>query len=274
VESIKQLTKSVFVHVIERLLTIPVSGGTRGWPFILSWAQRLSGVLLSLYLGFHVYTLLLLKSSEAYDSQMAVFSTFPFNLLAWLLAFPVIFHALNGGRVILYESFGKREDHILIKAVFILSAVYLINLGILMNLAVRITALLWFWVPILLASLFICFLVSLRLVESGIGFGWKLQRITGSFLLLLIPAHMMFMHSHPDMAHSASVVIQRMQSGTMKVIDILLASGILYHSGYGLVSILNDYLSNRFLRVCTNTLIWLIVVFTAFFALNLIVCFP
>lgn len=270
-ESIKRPAREPLGRLFERLLIIPILVETRGWPYIMSWAHRISGVILSLFLGFHLYTLLLLKSSGAYDSQMVLFSTFPFKILAWLLAFPVIFHALNGGRMILYESFGKREDSTLIRAVFILSAVYLINLGILMKQAVSISTPQWFWVPVFLASLIISFFVLRQLQKSRTGVGWKLQRVTGSFLMLMIPAHMIFMHMHPEVAHSASIVTQRLQNGYIRIIGILLVAVVLFHCGYGLTSLLDDYFSRRFSRIFYRSFIWSLIVLMAFFAIDLLV---
>ena len=115
---------------LQRLLVIPRLTRTRGWPFVLSWGHRLSGIILCIYIVFHVYTLLLLKHPDVYDTQMAIYRSFPFNLLAWLLAFPVIFHALNGGRLILYESFGNRNDDLMIRWVLALKSAFLRSWGV------------------------------------------------------------------------------------------------------------------------------------------------
>ena len=256
---------------LENLLVVPRLTKSRGWPFVMSWGHRISGVGLSLYIAFHVYTLLLLKNPEIYDAQMSVYKAFPFNLLAWLLAFPVIFHALNGGRVILYESYGVRKDRILIGSVIGLTAVYLLGLGILMIISFRFSIRELYWGPLFLISVSLCFLVSFQLAKSRAGFAWKLQRISGSFLLLLIPAHMLFMHIHPDMAHSASMVINRMQIRMIKVIDIMLVFGVLYHSGYGLTSILGDYITRQKLRIGSMVVVWLLVIIIAVFAVRFVI---
>ena len=256
---------------LERLLVVPRLTRTRGWPFLLSWGHRVAGVLLSIYIAFHVYTLLLLKTPEVYDAQMSIYRAFPFNFLAWLLAFPVIFHALNGGRVILYESYGVRSDRILIGSVFGLCAVFLAGLGVLMMISFRISYRELYWGPLLLFSVLLTFLFSFRLAKSQAGFAWKLQRLSGSFLFLLIPAHMLFMHVHPDMAHSASMVINRMQIHMIKVIDIMLAFAVLYHGGYGLTSILGDYIVRQKLRIGSMVLVWMLVVITAFLAIRFVI---
>ncbi len=78
---------------------------------------------------------------------------------------------------------------------------------------------------------------------------WKLQRITGAFLLMLVPAHIVFMHVNAPVGHQASAVIMRMQEMFLKVVDVALLLGLLYHGGYGLISVLGDYLSSRGLWV-------------------------
>lgn len=74
---------------------------------------------------------------------------------------------------------------------------------------------------------------------------WKLQRITGAFLLMLVPAHIVFMHVNAPVGHQASAVIMRMQEIFLKVVDVALLLGLLYHGGYGLISVVGDYLSSR-----------------------------
>ncbi len=73
-----------------------------------------------------------LETPSHYDTKMQIFSSPLFGFFEWLLAVPVIFHALNGGRLILYESFGNREDNAVIKWLSSFSALYLLFLGILM----------------------------------------------------------------------------------------------------------------------------------------------
>ena len=266
----KQITNPL-VQRLDRYLVFPMLARKKGWAYLFSWGHRFSGVLLVLYLGFHIYTLLLIQSPEVYDAQMSVYRAFPFNILAWLLALPVIFHALNGGRLILFESYGIRADNLLMRIVIGLSTVYLGGLGILMILQVRITVRELFWGPILLMSVLVCFLVSWQMAKSRAGFGWKMHRISGSLMFLLIPGHMLFMHVHPDMAHSSSMVINRMQLQMIKVIDILLAASVLFHGGYGLTSLLEEYLTSRLLRIHCIIVVWIIVLFLAYLAVRFVI---
>lgn len=52
---------------------------------------------------------------EIYDARMKLLRLPLFVLLEWLLAVPVIFHALNGGRLMLYEIFGNRKDALVLR---------------------------------------------------------------------------------------------------------------------------------------------------------------
>ncbi len=103
---------------LERLPVIATYARSRGWPFVLSWIHRISGILLILYVLFHIYTLSFLKSPDVFDAKMRFFSLFIFVFLEWALAIPVIIHAFNGGRLILYEIFGNRKDDALMRWVW------------------------------------------------------------------------------------------------------------------------------------------------------------
>ena len=66
---------------------------------------------------------------------------------------------------------------------------------------------------------------------------------------MLVPAHIALMHVSAPVAHQASGAIMRMQEIFLKVVDIALLLALLYHGGYGLISVIADYLSSRGLRV-------------------------
>ena len=77
---------------------------------------------------------------------------------------------------------------------------------------------------------------------------WKLQRISGAFLLVMVPAHFLFMHLSPQVAKDAGQVVLRMQNLWIKLIDMALLASALYHGSYGLISILTDYVAAKALR--------------------------
>ena len=70
------------------------------------------------------------------------------------------------------------------------------------------------------------------------------------------------MHLQPSVGHEANIVIARMQIVFIKVVDILLVVGVLFHAGYGLISIGRDYIESKFiLKGLYFLIIFLLVVF-------------
>ncbi len=237
--------------ILSRLENIPIVSfyaKTRGWPFVVAWSHRISGMLLILYIGIHIYTLSFLTVPDAYDAKMKLFSSFPFSFLEWLLAVPVIFHALNGGRLILYEIFGIRNDESMIRWVLGFTATYFLLLGLLMVLGNQAVSPIFFWLIIFILAILPGYLVASKIWDVAALITWKLQRISGAYLIVMIPAHLLFMHLQPAVGHEAGMVIARMQNGFIKFIDLTLVIGVLYHAGYGLTAIIRDYLRSRLLQ--------------------------
>lgn len=236
------------MSIQQRLKHLPVVsfyGKTRGWPFVVTWVHRITGILLVLYVWFHIYTLSFLKFPEIFDAKMKFFRFFLFVFLEWLLAVPVIFHALNGGRLILYESFSNRENESMIRWVLSLSVIYVSFLGVMMIMGNQTISPVFFWALMLIVSIILGYLVGSRIWNTGNSVAWRLQRMTGVFLFTMIPAHMMFMHLAPAFGHESAVIIKRMRNGFIKFVDLSIIVAVLFHGGYGLVSIAKDYLTSR-----------------------------
>ena len=87
---ITRFSKTSLVQLIrsglENVPMVSFYAQTRGWPFVIAWLHRISGILMVLYIWFHIYTLSFLATPDAYDAQMKLFGSFPFSLLEWLLA--------------------------------------------------------------------------------------------------------------------------------------------------------------------------------------------
>ena len=236
------------LSMLERLPFISVHVRAKGWPFILSWCHRVAGNILVVYVWFHILSLESLYTPQVFAEKMAFYNLFVFRFLEWMLAVLVIFHALNGGRLMLYESFGTRNDGQMIRWIFSLSTVYVLQFGLFMILGDQRVSPVFFWLPMLITAVIVGFVAGQRIWKAGHAFFWKFQRISGAFLLVMVPAHLLFMHLNPSVGKESSVVIMRMQSHFIKVVDQALLLAALYHGGYGLVSILNDYLSSRTVR--------------------------
>jgi succinate dehydrogenase / fumarate reductase cytochrome b subunit len=220
----------------------------RGLPFVISWAHRLSGVLLVIFVWFHIYTLSFLTSAGAYSDKMKLYDLPLLTFIEWALALPVIFHALNGGRLILYESFRFRGDDVLLRWVAGLSILYAGILAVLMSMGSQNVSAVFFWLMGAAAASCAAYGLYARIRGTAHRPSWKLQRISGAFLLVMLPAHFLFMHLSPQVAKDTGQVVLRMQHLWIKLVDMALLVSALYHGGYGLISILNDYAASKGLR--------------------------
>ena len=245
---VKAGAESPVLSLLERLPVLSFYAKTRGWHYVISWCNRIAGLLLVIWLWLHIYFLAFLYTPSTYDGNMKIFRYFIFAFLQWILSLPVIFHAFNGGRLILYEVFGKRNDETMVRWMFGLSGLYIGLVGLFMIMGNQSASPFFFWLLMLLTALICGYGVARKLWHSEHSIFWKLQRISGAFLLVLVPAHLLFMHLNPSVAMEASVVIGRMQSWFIKAVDLILVVAALYHGGYGLFSVLSEYLSSRILR--------------------------
>ena len=220
----------------------------RGVAFVISWVHRLSGVLLVIFIGFHIFTLSALTTPGAYADKMKLYQLPMLAVIEWVLAIPVLFHTLNGGRLILYESFRCRRDDVLLNWVAGLTFLYAGLLAVLMLMGNQNVSAVFFWLIAASAALATAYSLYARIGHTAHAWTWKLQRITGAFLLVMIPAHFLFMHLGPQIAKDAGLVALRMQNPWIKLVDTALVVSALYHGGYGLISILNDYVGSKELR--------------------------
>ena len=257
--------------LLEKVPVLSDYARSHGWHYVISWCHRISGVGLVVYLLYHIYTLSSLQTPAVYDGKMQLMTIPIVVFLAWLSCLPVVFHALNGGRLILYESFGSRNDETMVRWTFGLTALYAAVFGLLILLKNQNVSPFFFWLLFISAALLAAYGVEARLQGSGHTLYWKLQRITGAFLLVAIPAHLMFSHLNPGVAHEAQAVILRMQSIFIKIVDIILAVSALYHAGYGLFSIGADYIGIRSLRRLYTAAVAVLAAVFLFIALRLTV---
>lgn len=93
----------------------PTFGGLRAWLTyrgglgMLMWAlHRLAGIGILLFLSLHVVDIFLLTFGEELFNELLVIYTAPWaRPLEVLLLFGVLFHALNGLRIILQDFFPR-----------------------------------------------------------------------------------------------------------------------------------------------------------------------
>lgn len=231
---------------------------SRGWGFVLTWAHRIAGLALAGFLLFHILTLSALYTPADFASKMKLVDNFVFAFLEWALAAPVIFHALNGTRLILYEAFRVREDAVMIRWVLMLGAIYLLALGIVMVKGDQYVSPGFFWPWVVIGSAVWSGVVYKRLWHTGNRTLWKLQRVTGALLLPLVSGHMFFMHLNFKMGHDADTILARVAAPGMKAIDLAFVLSAFFHAGFGLSTIVGDYVEDGRLRIGLRVLMTIV----------------
>lgn len=234
--------------ILERSNRLSNYAQSRGWGYILTWAHRIAGCMLVLYMLFHVYTLSGLHEPEVFASKMKFLQNFVFSLLEWALAVPVIFHALNGSRLILYEAFRVRRDAAMIRWVFVLSGIYVLALGFLMMMGNQEVSVAFFWLTVAIAGAISSTVVYKKLWYTQNTVLWKLQRMSGALLLPLVSGHMFFMHLNYQVGHDVNTILARISAPGMKALDVVFVITVFFHAGFGLSTIIGDYVEDRFLR--------------------------
>ena len=244
---------------------------TRGWAFILSWTHRITGLILVMYLWFHLITLSALSTPGDYDAKMALFSSPLIVFFEWLLAIPMIFHAVNGGRLMLFEIYGFRDDTAMIRWLFVVSAAYASLLAFFMLIGNQSVSPIFFWLTVFIIAVICGYAFLAKIWRLGHSQFWKWQRASGAFLLVMIPAHFLFMHLSPAVGKDSAVVIARMQNFLVKLVDLVVVLAVLYHGGYGLFSVGKDYIVSRRLQILMTLLVAVVMIWFAWIGLKLIV---
>ena len=143
-------------RLLKRMNAIPALARyirNRGVSYAVSWVHRLTGVFMVMFLGFHIFTLSALTTPAAYAEKMKLYQLPVLVFIEWALALPVVFHALNGGRLILYESFRCRNDQRLLNWVVGLTLMYAGLLAVRMRMGSQSVSAVFFWlVAVLLAA--------------------------------------------------------------------------------------------------------------------------
>jgi succinate dehydrogenase hydrophobic membrane anchor protein len=260
--------------VISLMGRIPILAyyvNSRGWSFLLSWGHRLAGLTLLAYIFAHIYTLSLLFNPATFDADMKFLDHFIFAFLEWCVAIPVIFHSLNGSRLILYELFHVREEELMIRSVVVLGFIYVILVGFFfIEEGPRISAAIFLSITNAI-SISALLIVLFKIWATKNSVLWKLQRVTGAFMLPMLIGHMFFMHMNYLTGHESKTILMRMQSPFIKSLDFVFIVFLLFHAGYGLFSIIADYIKPGPLLKSLTILIFIMMAISAFFGIRLAV---
>ena len=236
---IKSNIENALITWLKKIPVISLYAGTRGWFYLISWSHRITGILLVIALWAYLY---------GFDALQASQKLFILTLLLWILAIPMAFHGFNGARLILYECFGNRDDDAMIRWVFALSFVYGVVLGMLMLMGNQTVSPFLYWVIMLVQALAVAHGVSTRILKSRHSVLWKMQRISGSFLLVMVPAYFLFIPLNAPPEMEANFLVAGIQGVFLTAVYILLLLCALFHAGYGVWSVMSDYLASTNLR--------------------------
>ncbi len=96
--------------------------------------HRVTGLGLTAYIYVHIYALTsLTHGAKAFDDEMKLFQTPVFHFLEWALFSLVVYHSLNGVRIVLVDwADGARYHKKILAVVYGLGVVLFIGMGILM----------------------------------------------------------------------------------------------------------------------------------------------
>ena len=259
-----------FMPILERLPVLSWYARTRGWHYVISWLHRFTGIGLIIILIVHLYNLSSLQTPDVDPTKMKVIVSPIFLFLAWASSLVVSFHALNGGRLILYELFGRRDDADMIRWIFGLSAAYAAMVGLLMMMKNQRVSAFFFWLMAFFLGAIAAYVIASRIWKKRHSVLWKLQRISGAFLFITVPAYLLFSYLNPGEADGAQEAIAGMQNVFTRLVFLTLATCALYHAGYGLFSIAADYTPSGITRAGMTVLIIVLIAVLAVFAFRLI----
>jgi len=263
--------ESYIISLVERFPILSYYTTSRGWSFLISWGHRLAGLTLIGYMFAHIYTLSLLFTPATFDADMKLLHNFVFSFLEWALAVPLLFHSLNGGRLILYELFHMREDEIVMRSMIIIGLVYILIVGFFFVEESQQISVALFWSITVAISLIAFFIVLNKIWRTGNSILWKLQRITGAFMIPMLLGHMLFMHMNYLTGHDSRTILLRMQNPFIRGMDLVFITLLLFHAGYGVFSIVADYIKPGPILRSLAVLVIIVMAISAFFGIRLIV---
>jgi len=264
-------TESNVISLIQKIPILSYYATSRGWSFLISWGHRLAGLTLVGYMFAHIYTLSLLFTPATFDADMRFLNNFFFAFLEWCVAIPVIFHSLNGGRLILYELFRVRAEETVIRSMVILGLLYVFIVGFFFIENTQQISATLFWSITVAVSLIAFLIVLFKIWMTGNSILWKLQRLTGSFMFPMLIGHMLVMHMNYLTGHDSKTILLRMESPFIKGVDFVFIIFLLFHAGYGVFSIIADYIKPGPVLKSLTILVIIAMAVSAYFGIRLIV---
>lgn len=258
------------ISVLQKFPKLSFYARTRGWHFVIAWLHRLTGILLVMFVWIHMVFLSSPYGTGTHELRAQGLGSLISGLVQWVLAIPIIFHAFNGGRLILYEIYGNRAEESLLRWMTGLGIIYLALLGVIMLMDNQSVSPFIFWLMMIAGASILSYGVGARIWRRGHSIFWKLQRISATFLLVMIPAYMLFIHLAPVASQETGIMIPIMQKYFVQAVYLLLLAGTIYHAGYGIWSLVSDYLSSPTLRKGLALLVTLVMLFFGWVGVTMI----
>jgi succinate dehydrogenase hydrophobic membrane anchor protein len=171
----------------------------------------------------------------------------------------------------LFEIYGYRDDTAMVRWLFVVSGSYVCLLAVFMLLGNQNASPIFFWLTVFIIAVIFGYSFLARIWRLGHSRFWKFQRATGVFLLVMIPAHFLFMHLNPSVGKDSAVIIARMQNVFVKIVDVTMVLAVLYHGAYGLFSVGKDYIVSRPLQILMTVLIAAVMVLSAWIGLKIVI---
>ena len=223
---------------------------TRGTFFLVAWAHRVSGILLVVLVG----ALCVFDVPVPYKGSAAL------SIVALLLAIPLAFHAFNGVRLILYEAYGRRDDHNMLGWVIALTSLYVLLLTLLIASGEQGVAPFFFWAIATAGGVVAACALRIRLKGLRHSSLWALQRISGGLLLFLGLAMAIYIHLTPLPYPDSALLGRGFQEGCVRGVYLLALISALGHGGYGIWAIIGDYVGSKRARVGSGVLVAVMIV--------------
>lgn len=256
----------------------------RGNPSMWAWLlHRLTGVGVFVFLLVHVIdTALISFGRELYDAMMQLYHHPVFRIGEILLFGAVLFHGINGLRVIVLDfapqtTVYQRQMLIGVVAAFVLlfvpAAVIMFAQTFTANETWKSGVSDWrSWFPALVATAGIVFVyaptlnmpqpqLSVRPAGGLELYGWIFIRISGLLLIFLVLGHLTIMHLVDGGAYRINYefVAQRLSSLFWRTYDFVLLVLAIAHGTWGMRNVLLDYIHRPSARLLTLSLLYTIV---------------
>jgi len=256
----------------------------RGDPGMWAWLlHRITGVGIFVFLLVHVVdTALIGWSRDLYDAMMQIYHHPVFRVGEILLFGAVLFHGVNGLRVIVLDfapqtTVYNRQMLVGVVVAFVLLFVpaALIMVGQSFGEGFRLGEVglsNWrAWLPALAATVAILFVYaptlnlqfrpSVRPVGGLELYGWLFIRVSGLLLIFLVLGHLVVMHLVGEGVFrvNSDFVAQRLSSLFWRTYDFVMLVLALGHGTWGMRNVLLDYIHRPFARLLALSLLYTVV---------------